>query len=30
MEVDSRGILDSRIKLRDHSQKLFVALQTIY
>src|SRR5712691_7122922 len=30
VEVGGRGILDSRIELRDYSQKLLLALQTIY
>ena len=30
VEVGGCGILDSRIELRDYSQKLLVALQTIY
>ncbi len=30
VEVRGRGILDSRIELRDHSQKLLVAVQAIH
>ncbi len=30
MEVGGRGILDSRIELRDHAQQLLVAMQTIH